>query len=120
LKLVVQDLEATKTRLSRIKGLQWISASALGSVVVRDPDGIFVELQRIRTGLSPIGAAADDPKVRLGITVEDPDRTMGFYREALGFTRGANSFAAGSRCTWRFTIRGRACCGFASAISTRW
>jgi len=105
LKLVVQDLEATKTRLSRIKGLEWISASGLGSVVVRDPDGIFVELQRIRTGLSPVGAAADDPKVRLGITVENPDRTMGFYREALGFTSGANGFAA-SR--WRLLVPGDA------------
>jgi len=86
LKLVVQDLEATKTRLSRIKGLEWISASALGSVVVRDPDGIFVELQQIRKGPSSFGSTADDPKVRLGVTVEDLDRTTRFYREALGFT----------------------------------
>jgi len=85
LTLVVQDLEATKTRLSRIKGLEWISAS-MGRVMVRDPDGIFVELQQIRKDPSPVGAAADGPKVRLGVTVEDLNKSARFYREALGFT----------------------------------
>jgi catechol 2,3-dioxygenase-like lactoylglutathione lyase family enzyme len=85
LTLVVQDLEATKTRLTRLKGLEWINTQH-NVVVVRDPDGIFVELQQVRKGLSPVGAAADDPKVRLGVTVEDLDRTTRFYREALGFT----------------------------------
>lgn len=86
LTLVVQDLEATKTRLSRIKGLEWISAS-MGRVMVRDPDGIFVELQQIRKDPSPVGAAAaDGPKVRLGVTVEDLNKSTRFYREALGFT----------------------------------
>jgi len=50
LTLPVQDLEAMKTRLSRIKGLEWISASASGRVTVRDPDGIFVELVQPRAG----------------------------------------------------------------------
>jgi len=90
LTLVVQDLEATKTRLSRIKGLEWISAS-VGSVVVRDPDGIFVELVQVRRGPSPIGPTADEPKVRLGVTVEDLDRTTRFYREALGFAGGRSA-----------------------------
>ena len=85
LTLVVQDLEATKTRLSRIKGLEWISAST-GRVTVRDPDGIFVELRRVRTETFPAGAPPDGPKVRLGVTVEDLDKTTRFYREALGFT----------------------------------
>jgi lactoylglutathione lyase len=88
LSLVVQDLEATETRLHRIKGLEWIGASRNSSVMVRDPDGIFVQLQQLRKGASPVGAAADDPKVRLGVTVEDPDKTTQFYREALGFTGG--------------------------------
>lgn len=91
LTLVVQDLEATKTRLSRIKGLEWISASAAGSVMVSDPDGIFVQLQQVRKGPSPVGAAADDPKVRLGVTVEDLDKTARFYREALGFKSGSSA-----------------------------
>lgn len=43
---VDEDLEVVKARLARIKGLEWISASALGLVKVRDPDGIFVELSR--------------------------------------------------------------------------
>jgi predicted enzyme related to lactoylglutathione lyase len=85
LTLAVQDLEATKTRLSRIKGLEWISAS-MGRVMVRDPDGIFVELQQVRKDSSPVGAPADGPKVRLGVTVEDVNKTTRFYREALGFT----------------------------------
>ena len=85
--LMVPDLEATKTKLSRIKGLEWISAS-MGRVMVRDPDGIFVALQQVRTGASPFGAPADGPKVRLGVTVEDLDKTARFYREALGFTGG--------------------------------
>jgi catechol 2,3-dioxygenase-like lactoylglutathione lyase family enzyme len=88
LTLTVQDLEATKTRLSRIKGLEWISAS-MGRVMVRDPDGIFVALQQVRREGSPFGAAADDPKVRLGVTVEDLGKTTRFYREALGFTGGS-------------------------------
>jgi len=87
LTLVVQDLEATKTRLSRIKGLEWISAST-GRVMVRDPDGIFVTLQQGRKEPSPIGAAADGPKVRLGVTVEDLNKTARFYQAALGFTGG--------------------------------
>lgn len=86
LTLVVQDLGATETRLHRIKGLEWIGASRAASVKVRDPDGIFVELQQVRKGPSPAGAAADDPKVRLGVTVENPGRTAAFYQEALGFT----------------------------------
>ncbi|MBZ5674613.1 MAG: VOC family protein [Acidobacteriia bacterium] len=86
LTLVVEDLEAAKTRLSRIKGLEWISASRNLSVVVRDPDGIFVELQQVRKGVVPVGPATDAPKVLLGITVEDLGTTTRFYREALGFT----------------------------------
>jgi len=88
LTLPVQDLEAIKTRLSGIKGLEWISASALGQVVVRDPDGIFVELVKSR-------AALPEPskEVRLGVTVEDLYSTTQFYREALGFTGGSARLA---------------------------
>src|SRR5262249_36638253 len=59
--------------------------SGLGQVVVRDPDGIFVELQQVRTSGFPRGAGPEDPKVRLGITVEDPVKTTQFYSQALGF-----------------------------------
>jgi catechol 2,3-dioxygenase-like lactoylglutathione lyase family enzyme len=91
LTLVVQDLEATKTRLYRIKGLEWISASAAGSVMVRDPDGIFVELVQVRKGNSPFGPTVDDPKVRFGVIVEDIERTTRFYQETLGFNGGASA-----------------------------
>jgi len=82
LTLAVQDVEATKTRLSRIKGLEWISASRVGTAVVRDPDGIFVEL------------APPTSALRLGVTVENLERTTRFYRDALGFT-GAGTAARG-------------------------
>jgi lactoylglutathione lyase len=85
LTLPVQDLEAVKTRLNRLKGLEWISAS-MGQVVVRDPDGIFVEL------VQPLAVLKDQPKeVRLTVTVVDLDRTTRFYREALGFTGGGSA-----------------------------
>jgi lactoylglutathione lyase len=84
--LVVEDLEATKNRLLRIKGLEWIGASRDGSAMVSDPDGIFVALTGVRKGVSPFGAAPDAPKVRLGVTVEDLVKTTQFYADALGFT----------------------------------
>jgi lactoylglutathione lyase len=79
LTLMVQDVEAVKTRLLRIKGLEWISAS-MGRVMVRDPDGIFVELQQLGKGPSQIGGPG------LRVTVEDVGSTAQFYWEALGFT----------------------------------
>lgn len=78
LTLPVQDLEAVKTRLSRIKGLEWISAS-MGRVVVRDPDGIFVEL--VQPG----------SEVRLGVSVADLGKTTQFYWKVLGFTGGSSA-----------------------------
>ncbi len=84
LTLPVQNVEAMKTRLSRIKGLEWISASAVGQVMVRDPDGIFVELVQPRT--VPGQPPTDAPTVRLQVTVEDLDRTAKFYTEVLGFS----------------------------------
>ena len=102
LTLAVKDLEATETRLHRIKGLEWINTSRPGSVVVRDPDGIFVEL--VQPGLSSSGAAAGEAKVRLGVTVADLDRTTRFYRNALGFTGGS----AGERGLARLQVPGDA------------
>jgi catechol 2,3-dioxygenase-like lactoylglutathione lyase family enzyme len=84
LTLPVQDLEAVKTRLSRIEGLEWISAST-GRVMVRDPDGIFVEL------VQPVSVPEPPKEVRLGVTVADLDRTTRFFREALGFTGGGSA-----------------------------
>ncbi len=87
LRLPVEDLQATETRLHRIKGLEWISASRNVSVMVRDPDGIFVSLVQPRK----LGIGAPPPRpspsaVRLSVTVEDVDATAHFYEDALGFT----------------------------------
>lgn len=82
LTLPVQDLEATETRLHRIKGLEWISASN-GSVVVCDPDGIFVELVQPPKRPPPI---VTTPEVHLAIIVEDVRKTALFYGDTLGFT----------------------------------
>jgi lactoylglutathione lyase len=83
--LPVEDLEAVETRLHRIKGLAWISAS-MGQVMVRDPDGIFVTLvQPRKLGIgAPPGPSPS--AVRLSVTVEDIDATARFYEDALGFT----------------------------------
>jgi lactoylglutathione lyase len=80
LTLPVQDLEAVKTRLTRIKGLEWISAS-MGQVLVSDPDGIFVNLVQPRKAPGPAAV-----EVQLGLTVADQDKTTRFYWDALGFT----------------------------------
>jgi catechol 2,3-dioxygenase-like lactoylglutathione lyase family enzyme len=91
LTLPVADVEATKTRLARIKGLEWISAS-MGQVTVCDPDGIFVNLQQSRKEPLPGPRTVE---VRLGVTVENLEKTTRFYWEALGFT-GGSSPALGS------------------------
>jgi catechol 2,3-dioxygenase-like lactoylglutathione lyase family enzyme len=88
LTLPVQDLEAVKTRLSRIKGLEWISAG-MGRVEVCDPDGIFVSLVQSRN-VQP----APPMEVQLGVTVADLGKTTKFYWEALGFTGGSSAGAA--------------------------
>ncbi len=91
---VVKDLDATETRLHRIKGLEWISASRAPSVTVRDPDGIFVGLSQVGKGPLAVVPGADDPNIRLGglgVTVEDLDKTTQFYGEALGFTGGSSA-----------------------------
>jgi len=82
LTLPVQDLETVKTRLHRIKGLEWISAFGTGQVTVREPGGIFVTLSQ------PLGRGNRPPPeniVSLAVTVEDLDRTTRFYWEVLGF-----------------------------------
>lgn len=90
LTLPVEDLEGAKTRLHRIKGLDWVSANQDGSVLVGDPDGIFVNLV-------PLAGT-----VQLGVTVGDVGKTAQFYRQALGFTGGN----AAPRTTARLQVPG--------------
>jgi catechol 2,3-dioxygenase-like lactoylglutathione lyase family enzyme len=88
LTLVVQDLEATETRLYRIKRLAGVGASR-GGLVVSDPDGIFVSLVQ-RRPVTAVGAPSAAPStVGLGVTVEDVKSTALFYGDALGFTGSA-------------------------------
>lgn len=92
LTLLVEDLEATETRLHRIKGLEWISATP---VVVCDPDGIFVNLVQPRP--PGRGPNTSEPAVRLSVTVEDVKKTALFYGNALGFTGTASPTGASLR-----------------------
>jgi len=60
--------------------------SKLREVVVRDPDGFFVELQQP----DPLPAAADQTQGdilggSIQFSVEDTDRSVKFYRDAFGF-----------------------------------
>jgi catechol 2,3-dioxygenase-like lactoylglutathione lyase family enzyme len=89
LTLPVTDLEPTKNRLAKIKGLEWISASRVGTAKVRDPDGIFVELEQ-----TPSKFPGPAPEVRLAVTVEDLAKAMRFYQDSLGFVN-ANSSRVG-------------------------
>ena len=57
------------------------------SVLLRDLDGMFIELEQ------PDVIAKDAPagnilSARVGITVEDTEKTVRFYRDLLGFTAG--------------------------------
>jgi catechol 2,3-dioxygenase-like lactoylglutathione lyase family enzyme len=78
LTLPVKDLDGAKTRLHRIQGLAWESAGRDGSALVRDPDGIFVNL------VAEIGL------VNLGVTVADLRAGMEFYENVLGFDGPSN------------------------------
>jgi len=52
-------------------------------VVVRDPDGFFVELQQ--PDPIPTGAESDVLGGRIQLSIEDTDKSVKFYREAFGF-----------------------------------
>ena len=53
------------------------------AVVVRDPDGHFVEL--LQPDTLPAGPAPGAIDARLRLTVDDLDRAVALYRDALGF-----------------------------------
>jgi predicted enzyme related to lactoylglutathione lyase/catechol 2,3-dioxygenase-like lactoylglutathione lyase family enzyme len=68
-----------------------IGASRGRALLVKDPDGHFVEL--VQPGAMPAGAPASDvigAGVRL--TVGDTDRTMRLYRDLLGFQPQVGTF----------------------------
>jgi catechol 2,3-dioxygenase-like lactoylglutathione lyase family enzyme len=96
LTLPVKDLEEVETRLHRIKGLEWISAS-MGVVTVSDPDGIFVALTQPRPGRAGGPAPTPTPPPHLGVTVEDVKSTVQLYLNALGFTGNSSPTRASLR-----------------------
>jgi catechol 2,3-dioxygenase-like lactoylglutathione lyase family enzyme len=56
------------------------------TIFVRDPDGFMLELAAIQP-LPPTNAPAGSNVVggRIGVTIENTDKTMKFYRDVLGF-----------------------------------
>ena len=57
--------------------------NSVRAVVVRDPDGHFVEL--LQPATLPAGAPPGAIDARLRLTVDDLDRAVELYRDALGF-----------------------------------
>jgi len=92
LTLTVQDLEAMKTRLHKIKGLEWISASRNISVKVRDPDGIFVNL--VKSAKPPVPGVTAVEGIGLSLVVADLGKTTQFYWNALGFLGNSGATSA--------------------------
>jgi catechol 2,3-dioxygenase-like lactoylglutathione lyase family enzyme len=106
LQVVVRDLDATFARLTAIKApvvsrggsVVAIPDNGLRAVVVQDPAGHFIRL------VQPANAAATQPgtgdirAVRVRHTVENLDRAVALYRDALGLqeSRAARAEYSGS------------------------
>lgn len=95
LMVVVRDLDATLARLKRLGApvvttggapvIVGIGPGAVQTVVVRDPAGHFVEL--VQPGMlppAPEGSNANIAGVRVRHTVENLERALALYRDALG------------------------------------
>jgi catechol 2,3-dioxygenase-like lactoylglutathione lyase family enzyme len=59
------------------------AASKLREIIVRDPDGFFVELQQPDT--LPAATAGDILGASVQFSVEDAEKTAAFLRDAIGF-----------------------------------
>ena len=102
LQVVVRDIDATFARLKAIKapvvsrggGVVSIPDNGLRAVVVQDPAGHFIRL------VQPANAAAAQPgtgdirAVRVRHTVENLDRALALYRDALGLQESRAAPAA--------------------------
>ena len=102
LQVVVRDIDAALGRLKAIKApvvsrggnVVSIPDNGLRAVVVQDPDGHFVRL------VQPANAAAAQPGtgdirgVRVRHTVENLDRALALYRDALGLQESRAAAAA--------------------------
>ncbi len=82
--LSVRKVEAALAAL-KVGNVEIVS-SGPGEVLTRDPDGIFVRLtERGPAPSSTVPASSNVIGAGFGITVADLDKTLRFYREALGF-----------------------------------
>jgi catechol 2,3-dioxygenase-like lactoylglutathione lyase family enzyme len=102
--LIVRDIDKLLTHLKERSvpvvtpggapvSLTTATSKARG-VIVKDPDGHFVQLLQPETlPETTAPATADVIDVRFGLTIEDTDKTMRVYRDVLGFQpRVASSF----------------------------
>lgn len=95
--VLVRDLDAALTRLKQVgapivtRGGAPVSfTGAARGVVVRDPDGHFVELfQPDRLPETAAPATANVIGVRIRLTVDDVERTMRLYRDGMGLQQTA-------------------------------
>jgi catechol 2,3-dioxygenase-like lactoylglutathione lyase family enzyme len=101
--LLVRDIEALSTKL-RAAGVRMVStggvpvlpapASKTRALIVRDPDGQFVELAQLDPAPSTTAPASTNVfDVRFRLTVGDLDEAIQFYEERLGLALPASSFA---------------------------
>jgi catechol 2,3-dioxygenase-like lactoylglutathione lyase family enzyme len=94
--LTVRDIDAILTRLKKGPGQvvtlggEPVTMTGNGGttrvVFVKDPDNFYVELvQRDPAPITAAPASSNVIGISFGITVEDTEKTMRFYRETLGF-----------------------------------
>jgi catechol 2,3-dioxygenase-like lactoylglutathione lyase family enzyme len=105
--LIVRDIDAAHATLKKAgvpivstggAPLEMSTRSKTRAMVVKDPDGHFVELAQLDP--TPETAAPITSNVigiRLRVTVADLERTVGFYQRALGLPLEIRPFAAEPR-----------------------
>jgi predicted enzyme related to lactoylglutathione lyase len=103
--LMVRDLDATLASVKKSGGTvvsqggQPVKVkpptSQSRSVFVRDPDGFFLELAHLDPAPpSTAPAASNILGARIGLSIENTDHSMKFYRDVLGFeTKPGAAFA---------------------------
>jgi catechol 2,3-dioxygenase-like lactoylglutathione lyase family enzyme len=123
LAVVVRDIDATLTRV-RALGAPVVTSSGkpvaiaetgLRAVVVKDPAGHFVQLLQPNNPPATQRGTGDIRNVRVRHTVENLDRAVALYRDALGLQGGvvpinpqssapvADSLGVPDKTQWRYT-----------------
>ena len=98
--LIVRDIDALFSRIAQAgarvttTGGRPIPVGNTRAVTIEDPDGHFIELaQFARTPETTIPESSNVIGIRLRVAVDDTDRAMDFYRNALGLTFKTAGFA---------------------------